>query len=205
MDSPSSELDDAAYAALALAGDQRGYRGLLARHRASVFRLVRTMTGNDEDAKDLTQQAFISAFDALARYDPSLPFRNWIARIAINKCRDWGRRRTLQRWFSGSNVQDIEAVVADDHPDAHRIASGKSELDKVSRAIAQLPTRLREVLVLRGVEEMSEAETAKLLGISGKAVETRLYRARNMLREMLEDNRGRGVRGGTAYHRQPPS
>ena len=74
-----------------------------------------------------------------------------------------------------------EAAFADDAASPDRIAAGRAELDAVSRMIADLPTRLKEVLLLRAVEGMSQAETASLLGITEKAVETRLARARGKL------------------------
>ena len=87
---------DGELATLALGGQQSAYSELLRRHRDAVYRLLRGHTGNDDAAMDLTQQSFIAAFGALARYDGNRPFRLWITRIAINKARDWARRRAVR-------------------------------------------------------------------------------------------------------------
>ncbi|MFY8196411.1 MAG: RNA polymerase sigma factor, partial [Novosphingobium sp.] len=71
----------------ALGGQQPAYSALLARHRDAVFRLARHHVGDESEALDVTQEAFVSAFAALARYDPARPFRAWLLRIALNKCR----------------------------------------------------------------------------------------------------------------------
>ena len=123
----------------------------------------------------------MAAFAALARYDASRPFGAWLRRIALNKCRDWSRRRAVRRLFEFGMPEGIEAGLADDAALPDRIAEGRAELAAVSRAIADLPTRLKEVLLLRAVDGLSQAETAALLGISEKAVETRIYRARKAL------------------------
>src|SRR3546814_8906266 len=80
--------------------DLSAYGELMRRHREPVYRLVRGHIGDADAALDVTQQSFIAAFAALARYDGARPFRVWMARIAINKCHDWTRRRAVRRLFS---------------------------------------------------------------------------------------------------------
>ena len=94
------EASDAELVALARGGGQPAYRALTERHRDGVYRLARGATGDAEEAFDVTQEAFIAAFGALASYDPARPFRAWIARIALNKARDAMRRRAVRRLFS---------------------------------------------------------------------------------------------------------
>jgi RNA polymerase sigma factor CnrH len=173
--------DDATLVGRCLAGESQAQRALVERHRPGIWRLVRNATGSAEQAFDVTQETFVAAFAALARYDASRPFGAWLRRIALNKCRDWSRRRAVRRLFEFGMPEGIEAGLADDAALPDRIAEGRAELAAVSRAIADLPTRLKEVLLLRAVDELSQAETAALLGISEKAVETRLARARGKL------------------------
>ena len=85
MNSASAEMSDGELARLALAGREDGYRRLLERHRDAVFRLVRSLVGDSDAALDITQEAFVSGFAALKRYDPERPFRAWMSRIA-NRC-----------------------------------------------------------------------------------------------------------------------
>ena len=180
-----SDLADGDLAALALSGREDAYRHLLQRHREPVFRLVRSLVGESDAALDVTQEAFIAGFAALRRYDPERPFKSWISRIAVNKTRDWARRRKVRAFFSRAVGLDDALGIADDAALPDAIAGDRAELARVLAAMDRLPQNLREVLVLRTVEEMSEAETAQALGIGGKAVETRLYRARKQLAEIL--------------------
>ncbi|WP_156840623.1 RNA polymerase sigma factor [Novosphingobium aquimarinum] len=176
----------------ALSGQAPAQQALVERHRDFVYRLIRNATGHAEDAFDLTQETFIAAFTALGRFDTQQSFRAWIGRIALNKSRDWARRRTVRRFLGLSMPEAAEDFVSDDAPLPDQIASGRAELAAVAKAIAQLSPRLKDVLLLRTVEGLTQAETAMALGITEKAVETRLYRARQKLTEMLRGNdRGR--------------
>lgn len=180
-----AQCSDGELAALARSGHHGAYREFLARYKVPVFRLIRGHVGDPDEAMDLTQEAFVAGFAALDRYDGDRPFRIWIARIALNKCRDWARRRAVRSFFARAlplgNAQD----VAGDLPAPDAVASDRAELARVRAAMAQLPHHLREILVLRGVEECSQAETADLLRVSEKTVETRLYRARARLKVLL--------------------
>lgn len=179
-------LGDGDLAALALAGRQAAYRVLLDRHRAGVFRIARHHCGQEDAALDITQQAFISAFAALHRYDRARPFAHWIARIAINKCHDWARRQRVRDFLRFARPLEDAAAIRDSSPCAEVQAADRESLRRAQAAIADLPARLKEVLVLRGIEGLSQAEAAAVLGISAKAVETRLARARARLAAVLE-------------------
>lgn len=180
--SPDGEL-----AAMALGGCQAAYRVLMDRHRAAAFRLARHHCGNDDAALEVTQQSFIAAFAALSRFDPSRSFAHWLARIVINKSHDWARRRAVRRFLAFARPLEDAQGVADPMPDAEALAADRQRLHQVMAAIAELAPRLKEVLVLRTIEGLHQAETASILGISEKAVETRLYRARAKLAENLRD------------------
>ena len=176
---------DGELAALAMGGQQTAYRVLMDRHRVAAFRLARHHCGNDDAALDVTQQSFIAAFSALARYDRSRPFAHWLARIVINKSHDWARRRKVRQFFSFAIPLEEAGDVAEPAPDAERHTAARQELERTMAAIAGLPPRLKEVLVLRTIEGLSQAEAAAVLEISEKAVETRLYRARSRLTGIL--------------------
>jgi len=182
-----SQWSDADLAALACAGREDACRELLNRYKAGVYRLIVRQTGDAEEAMDLTQEAFVAGFAAIDRYDGERPFRIWISRIAINKCRDWARRRKVRAFLARALPIEAAHDVVSGTPWPDSEAGDRSELARVRAAIADLPRNLREVLLLRGVEEMSQAETAVLLDVSEKTVETRLYRARAKLRQLLAD------------------
>jgi len=185
---PLSDRSDPELAALALAGQQSAYGELMRRHRDAVFRLARAQVGDATDALDITQESFIAAFAALARYDRARPFRLWIARIAINKCHDWARRRAVRRFFTFARPMEEAGSVADAAQNPEEAVQSQAELARINAAIAALPANLRDVLVLRAVEGMSQSDAAQILGVSDKTVETRLYRARNKLAETLRDH-----------------
>lgn len=176
---------DAALVRGALADEAQAARALVERHREAVYRLARTATGDAEEAFDIAQETFIAAFGALSRYDPGRSFRGWIAAIALNKCRDRARRRAVRRFFGLPMPDNAADWVADESPSPEAQAASREELAATARAIAELPSALKDVLILRTIEGMSQQETAEALGISAKAVETRLYRARQKLSQMV--------------------
>ena len=178
---------DGELAALALSGTQAAYRELTERHCEAVYRLVRSAMGDADEALDVTQETLIAAFGALDRYDAERPFRAWIARIALNKARDWGRKRAVRRLFNLGMPDHATQTVPDEALGSDRTAEDRQALARVSAAIAELPARLKESLLLRTIEGMSQAETARTLGVSEKTVETRLYRARQKLTDMLRE------------------
>ena len=178
------EASDAELVALARGGAQAAYRALTERHRDGLYRLARGATGDPEEAFDVTQESFIAAFAALDSYDPTRPFRAWISRIALNKARDALRRRAVRRLFSFA-MPNAAIETADPASPVDEALADRQELARASVAIANLPSRLKEVLLLRTVEGMSQSEVAAALGISDKAVETRLYRARKTLAAAL--------------------
>ena len=187
MSLPLAEGSDAEVVALALIGRQDAYRELLARYREPIYRFIRASTGDAQEALDLTQDTFIAAFSALDGYDRSRPLLTWLRRIALNKCRDWARRRAVRSFFTRAAPMEDGLAVAAEQPLPDAEAFDRAELAHVMQAMARLPHRLREVLVLRTVEGLSQAEAAEVLGVSEKAVETRLYRARQQLARELDE------------------
>ena len=179
-------LSDGELAALTLAGRNQAFATIMKRHRAPIHRLVRGHIGDADEALDVTQEAFVAAFVALRRYDAAQPMRGWLARIALNKCRDWGRRRAVRRLFSFAiPLSDPADEIADPGVAADTAAADRQELDATWTAIAGLPAPLKEPLILHAIDGLSQAETAQVLGISEKAVETRVARARARLMDIL--------------------
>lgn len=165
-----------------LSGDDRAFAHIVGRHKHALYRVAFRITGNEEDALEILQEAFVSAHAALRRYDMDRSLQAWLTSIAVNKARDWRRRETVRRFVRGLMPTFLSATqIPDESVALDRAAAGKQELELVRARIAALPPRLREVIVLRTLEGLSQIETAEILGISTKAVETRLYRARQRL------------------------
>ena len=183
-----SACTDGELAALTLAGRQAAFAEIMRRHQEPVYRLIRAHIGDAEEALDLTQECFASAFQNLPRYDGDRPLAAWLARVAINKSRDWHRRRRIRQILSFASSLPPETMESewDEAPGADAVTFHRAELARLSRAVSQLPATLKETILLRTVEGLSQKETAAALGISGKAVETRLRRARKKLLDILD-------------------
>ncbi|WP_066625507.1 RNA polymerase sigma factor [Brevundimonas vesicularis] len=175
------------FAARAAEGDVAAFGELMTATKASLYRFVRRYVGDAEEAYDLVQEAYAAAWLAIRRYDPERPFEAWLHTIAINKCRDWSRRRRVRRWLIGvSDLGNTEALAVPDtarNPEAEHEAA--QDAGRLERAIADLPPQLKEPLLLTAIEERSQAEAAAILGVSVKTVETRVARARRKLAEVL--------------------
>jgi len=180
-----ADQPDGQLVALSLAGRQVAFAELVRRHKAGLHRLVARIVGDEDEALDVVQETFVAAHQALRSYDTARPMRGWLSRIAINKARDWHRRKAARRFISMFLPLDHVLDAVDETPSAETLAADRQELTNLSAALAQLPANLRETWVLRTIAGLTQAETAEILGVSEKAVETRLYRARQKLTAIL--------------------
>ena len=108
----------------------------------------------------------------------------WLRRIALNKCRDWSRRRRVRSFFFHASPIDEARTIAVDQ--AQTTIDDDHRMRRLDAAISNLPRALKEPLLLTVFENLSQQETGRLLGLSAKAVETRVYRAKQALRRILE-------------------
>ena len=161
----------------AQAGDGTAFSELVRRHQNPVYRYLLRMLGSHEDALELTQDAFIKAWQALPQWQPEAQFRTWLFRIANNTALDALRHRKL-----------IEFVPLEDSFDAPGSEPDPEHQAQVTQEVLQLETSLnklvpehREILLLREVEEMSYEEIGYVLSLSKGTVKSRLARARATL------------------------
>lgn len=179
-------LTDSELAVLGGAGRDDAFAEIVRRHRDRLYRLALASLADPDDALDAVQDAFIAAHRALKRFDVGRAMRPWLVRITLNRCRDRLRHRRVRRLltpFAGDDVP-IE-TISDDRPGHDVATADRQELAQTMRAISGLPAAIREPLVLRTIEGWSQADTAAMLGITEKAVETRVRRARERLRSEL--------------------
>ena len=184
MSAGYADRTDGELAVLSRGGDAAAYGEIVRRHKQPLHRIVARLAGDEEEAVDIVQDAFIAAHAAIAKFDTGRSMRTWLTRIAVNKARDWRRRRIVRRFISAM-LPDEAIEVADDVPAIDSAVADRAELARVEAAIGRLPANLREVLVLRTIEGLTQAEVGEALSIGEKTVETRLYRARLKLREDL--------------------
>lgn len=189
METGLGEERDERLAGRAAKGDRQAFDALVARHRAAVYRLCWSLTGNHADADDAAQETFVRVYRALPSYDPERPFRPWLRKIAWNCALSVGRNgRSGVPTVSGEELPD--PVDPADGPE--EIAAAGEERRRVAKAVAALPAELRAVIVLRAVEGLSYAEIAETAGIPAGTVMSRLSRARERLLAAL----GARPRGG---------
>ena len=157
------------------AGDADAFGALIRRHQDAVFNLLVKMTGQREEAADLTQEAFIRAYRKLDAYDGQFSFKNWVITIGVNlaknRFRSFFRRRRVE--------EEVGAPFASATADNPRI-------EEVNLALAQLPEKLRVPLVLKHMEGCSYEEIAAMLGIGVSAAKMRVLRAREEFVRRLE-------------------
>lgn len=181
----ATEQEDAALVEEALAGQERSFSMLMRQHKEDLYRFIRLYVGDSGEAHDLVQEAFVAAWRNLRQYDSTRPFRAWLRGIALNKCRDWGRRRKVRQFFYFAS--DIETTGRHVPAPELNTESGEHEeqLGQLETAIAALPDGLKAPLLLTVIEGHSHKEAGLLLGMSAKAVEVRIYRAKQALRQAM--------------------
>jgi len=168
--------DDAALVGRSAAGDTSAFEILVGRYDRVLFRVAFRMLGNQDDARDATQTAFVKAFQRLDSFDPRFRFFSWIYRILLNECLNARRDRRPSDVLApdlaaaGSPMDGLEAA------DRRRV---------IQQALLTLPTEYRQVVVLRHFGELNYADIAETLGIPVSTVKSRLYTARQRLSEML--------------------
>ena len=169
------------------AGEDRALETLIHRHQEGVFRFVFRHISNEADAIELTEEAFVRAHFNIGKFRPRAKFVTWLYHIALNLCRDHARsqvyRHSSQTISTDVPIEENKAQkqLVSNQPGPDKTAEDREKLRAVEKAITGLPQELKSPLILTALEDRSYAETAELLGISPKAVEMKVYRARKLL------------------------
>lgn len=164
----------------AQAGDRKAFSELVRRHQDRVYRHLSRMLGSREDALELTQDAFVRAWQALPQWQPEAAFRTWLLRIANNAALDALRRRKLVEFVPLEDGFD----VADTEAGPQRQVQAAQEMQRLEASLEKLVPEHREVLLLREVEQMSYEEIGRVLSLTEGTVKSRLARARAALLEI---------------------
>jgi len=181
-----NQPEDAELVRQAQAGDLSAFDQLVLRHQAAVYRYLYRMTRNSGDAEELTQQAFVRAWQGLARFRGQASFRTWLFRIATNLCFNHLTRR---RPFC-----DLpETLAADPAVEPDQLFRRKVQQTAIEAALARLPADQRSALIFSVYDQMSYAEVADAMGRSLASVNALLYRARMALRRHLAEARRKGL------------
>jgi RNA polymerase sigma-70 factor (ECF subfamily) len=181
---------DAAPLARALAGDRDAFRVLVERHSRTLFRLAFRMTGNEQDAEEVVQEAFLRAYRRLDRFESRANFGTWVYRIAVNCSLDLLRRRKPQEAMRAPEDREsgeeavLEIAATDPTPD--RLALSGEIGEQVNVALAKLSPMERAAFMMRHHEGMSIEEIGRVLGTSLNATKNSVFRAVQKLRLELE-------------------
>ncbi len=177
------------------AGDPAAYRKLVELNSANVYNVALKLLGDEQEAEDVLQETFLSAFEAIDRFEGRSRVSTWLYRIAYNASLMRLRKRKQMITFSldqplGDDDQGLQAasrrlVDWSAIPDDQLLTTeARQEMD---RAVGELPETLRSTFILRDIQGLSGAETAEVLGITVQAVKNRLHRARLRLRDRLSE------------------
>lgn len=184
------KIDERQIIQKAAAGNSFAFEQLVQKYQSQVYRLCFRMTGNPEDAADLTQEAFLKAWNHLASFQFEAAFSTWLYRLTSNACLDFlrsAKRRThVSMTMENEEGEEQALEVMDPQPLPEETAIQREQQALVRHAIGQLEPEQRQILTLRVVNDLSYTEIAKIMCLKEGTVKSRLSRAREALRKKLE-------------------
>src|ERR1043166_1089914 len=192
MNEPGTEQQDGSDMQRLVNGNDAALNNLMERHGERLFHYLIRQLQNEEDAADIAQEAFVRVYQHRATFDPNRKFSAWLYTIATNLARDRLKWRSRHPQVSlhqpvGESDSTMADVLPDSKPLPDNVLASNERAQSVRNAIATLPEDLRPALVFSEYELLSNAEIANVLRCSVKAVESRIYRAKQRLRELLRD------------------
>ena len=197
----SETLSDAAIIERVLAGERALYEVLMRRYNTRLYRAARAILGNDRDVEDVMQDAYVRAFQSLARFEGRAQFSTWLTRIAVNEALSrMHKADRIEEWDAMSETRQdaISASRATSDPESETASSEVNRL--LERSIENLPEDYRAVVMLRDVEQLSTSETAECLSISEDNVRVRLHRGHAMLRKEIYARVGSSTKEAFPFH-----
>lgn len=191
-------------------GNMQAFAVLVDRHKGRVYRTLFQVVGDDQDAQDLAQEVFLKVYRNLSGYRGDAAFTTWLHRLTLNLAFDWLRarkRRPLQVPLSPPGDQEDRPVLELASPEEgpEETALREDRRRQLREAISELPPDYREVVILHHIHHLSYQQIADRIGAPVRTIETRLYRARNMLKKVLTDGEGGDGSGLQRSTAQPTS
>ena len=171
----------------AQAGDMQAFEWIVKKYETRLFTFCCRWLRCTEDAREVCQDAFVRAWQALPEFENRARLSTWLYQITLNLCRDRAKSRSSRQRSSTVVLdEDQHLLHCPQHPpDAS--AEWQSEMQKLERGLATLPEKFREVLLLTAIEGLSQEECAQVLGCSVRSVEGRVYRARQQLLQWWDE------------------
>lgn len=202
QDDENPGLEDAGWVRQVLNGDQAGFESLVRKYQRQALVVSYRLLGNYEDARDITQDAFVKAYRSLDTLERPAAFGGWLMRIVTNLSLNYrrGRRLRMAQPIEGAMADQLGSPGATDRPmrghgsdslaqsgSPARAVEGKELGEALQAALDQLPEKQRQALVLFTIQEMPQKEVAETLGCSVEAVKWHVFQGRKRLRELLKD------------------
>lgn len=173
-----------------LDGDVNAFEALVKEYEKNVYNLALRMTGNAEDAADMSQEAFIKAYNSLSNFRGDSKFSVWLYRIVSNLCLDLlrskKRRPTVSLSAENDDGEEVELDVADESQSPETLLERKLTREAVRNGLESLPPEHREILLLREIQGLSYEEIAQALTLEAGTVKSRIFRARKKLCAFLQ-------------------
>ena len=167
------------------AGNQQAFTELLSHYRESIYFMMLKLSRNETDAEDLMMEAFARAFKNIDLYKPEFAFSTWLFKIATNNALDFLRKKKLRQNISLDSEQNSVKYTGETlNPELKLI--DKERRSEIIAIISLLKPRYQKIIELYYFEDMSQDELSKTLGISISAVKVQLFRARNLLSELMK-------------------
>jgi RNA polymerase sigma-70 factor (ECF subfamily) len=176
-----NEQDDLDLVRRTLEGDRLSFSKLIGKYNGPVYSVAYRMTRSHDDATDITQEVFLRSFEKLRTFDQSGKFFSWLYRIAINESLDVLEHRKKH--------EELDNSVESSEPTPEELADSNHEEERLERALLKLSADYRSVVVLKHLQGLSYGEIGEILSISEKKVKSRLFSARQLLREVLVGRR----------------
>jgi RNA polymerase sigma-70 factor (ECF subfamily) len=186
-----SKSEDMRLIKQALGGKQNAYERLMKKYAGYTRNLIFRMITNREDVEDLTQEAFIKAFNSLDKFDSQFAFSTWLFKIATNNCIDYIRKKKLNTYSIDKEISTDEDDMKFEIPDSEYLPD-KEIIDKqrkkiLANAIERLPARYKTVILMRHRDDMEYEEIAKKLKLPIGTVKAHIFRGRELLNKYLKD------------------
>ena len=174
-----------------LKGQQSSFSELIDEYKNLVFNLAYRMTNNLDDAEDISQEVFIRVYKSLYNFNPNYKFSTWLYQVTLNFCRDKFRKGkipsvSLDAPLNKDDQKNFSSLIPNNENNPEEIFIEVEQTNFINKLISSLPPKYREVIVLRHLRDLSYEEMSKILNISLGSVKTRLFRARELLKNKLK-------------------
>lgn len=189
----SDTRDDGVLIKEAISGNRMSFAVLINRYKNKIFNLCYRMTGNYQDAEDISQEAFLRAWSGLNKFRIAQKFQNWLFTIAINLCRNKLKRDKIIKFISIDKkiyTEDDEILfeIADKNPTIEEMLLREEEKKRINYLVHSLPDRYRPTFLLRYVEGLSYKEISEIMGLPIGTVEVQLFRAKKIILKKIKNS-----------------